>query len=80
MTKSPTSDISESSTLEKASQAEFDHEVKRMQSLITHVQLRASQLEKADGAPNEVTRKIEEVADLLEQAEVLLEEVKELRE
>ena len=80
MTKSPTSDISESSTLEKASQVEFDHEVKRMQSLIAHVQLRASQLEKADSASAKVTEKIEEVADLLEQAEVLLEEAKELRE
>ena len=59
---------------------EFDHEVKRMQSLIAHVQLRASQLEKADSASAKVTEKIEEVADLLEQAEVLLEEAKELRE
>ena len=51
-----------------------------MQSLIAHVQLRASQLTESEAVPAEATEKVEEVATLLEQAETLLEEVEELRE
>ena len=50
-----------------------------MQSLIAHVQLRASQLRESE-VPAEAAEKVEEVTTLLEQAETLLEEVEELRE
>ena len=79
MTQSPTSDTSQRTAPEGASQEEFDREVKRVQSLIAHVQLRAAQLKELEGAPDEAVEKVQEVEALLEQAEELLEEA-ELQE
>ncbi len=79
MTKSPASDTPEQTETGKATQEEFDHEVKRMQSLIAHVQLRTSQLKALEGASTEAVEKVQEVEALLERAEELLEEA-ELQE
>ncbi len=71
--------MSEQIESERASQEEFEREVKRMQSLIAQVQLRASQLKEVEGVPGEAAKKVEEVEELLEQAEELLEEAEELQ-
>ena len=66
--------------LQRATQEDFDQEVKRVQGLLEHLQQHAAQLKEVVRASPEAAEKLHRAEALLEQAEALLEETQKFHE
>ena len=66
--------------LQRATQEDFDQEVRRVQGLLEHLQQHAAQLKEVVTASPEAAEKLHRAETLLEQAEAVLEETQKFHE